>query len=154
MLEDSKLTAADVMSRDVVTVYPHTSLIYVAKLMVERRISGVPVVDEEGNLLGVISESDLVRWHDSDEEKREWWLHMLAEGFNLNPGFLDYVRSEQDKVRTVMHADPVTVTPETPVKDVAKVLIQHNIKRVPVLHDGRVVGIVSRADLVRALAAG
>jgi len=154
MLETSTLTAADVMTRDVVTVRPHTSLIYVAKILGQRHISGVPVLEESGQLAGIVTEADLVRWHDADADKQAWWLHMLAEGFNLNPSFLDYVRSEQDKVRNVMHTEVVTVAPETPVSEIARLMTKKSIKRVPVLRDGKLVGIVARSDLVKALANG
>ena len=154
MLETSTLTASDIMTRDVVTVVPHTSLIYVAKLLAQRHISGAPVLDESGQLVGIVTEADLVRWHDGDTEKQAWWLHMLAEGFNLNPSFLDYVRSEQDKVRHVMHTEVVTVAPETAVSEIAGLMTQKSIKRVPVLRDGKLVGIVARSDLVKALASG
>lgn len=154
MLEGSKLTAADIMTREVATVLAHTSLIYVAKLLAHRRISGVPVVDEAGAVVGMVSEADLVRWHDHDADKQAWWLQMRAAGFNLEPGFLDYVRSEQEKVRTVMTHTVASVAPETPVAEIARLLVEKAIKRVPVLDDGKLVGIVSRSDLVRALAAG
>lgn len=154
MLDGSKLTAADIMTKDVVTVYPHTSLIYVAKLLADRHISGMPVVDEDGHVVGLVSEADLVKWHDHDTEKRAWWLNMLAEGRSLEPGFLDSVRSEQEKVRTVMHSEVVSVEPTTPVAQVAQLLADKAIKRVPVIHEGKLLGIVSRGDLVRVLANG
>ena len=153
MLDQSALTAADIMTRDVVTVRPHTSLIHVAKLFAQKHISGAPVTDESGHLVGIVTEADLVRWHDGGTEKQAWWLGMLGEGFNLNPGFLDYVRSEQEKVRTVMHEDVVTVAPNTPLRDIARLIATKGVKRVPVLDGDKLVGIVARSDLVTALAA-
>jgi CBS domain-containing protein len=152
MLEGSKLTASDIMTRDVATVFPHTSIRFVAKLFAERHISGAPVVSENGDLLGVVSEADLIRWHDGGSQKQAWWLHMLAEGFPLSPDYLDYVRSEQEKVRGVMSTELITVKPETPVSDVAALFAEKAIKRVPVVNGGKLVGIVSRGDLIKVLA--
>jgi CBS domain-containing protein len=152
MLEGSNLTARDIMTREVVTVFPHTSLRYVAKLLGEHHISGVPVVDDDHRLVGIVTENDLLKWSDEPSEKQAWWLNMLAEGFELAPDFLDIVRSEREKVRTVMKADVATVTEDMSVSDVAKLLVSKGIKRVPVVKDAKVVGIVTRADLVRALA--
>jgi CBS-domain-containing membrane protein len=152
MLEGTNLTARDVMTRDVITVFPHTSVRYVAKLLAEHHIGGVPVVDDERHLVGIVSENDLLEWADEPSEKQAWWLNMLAEGFELEPAFLDVVRSERDKVRTVMKTDVSTVSETTPVAEIAKILVSRSIKRVPVVHGKAVVGIVTRADLVRALA--
>jgi CBS domain-containing protein len=152
MLEDSKLTAADIMTRDVCTVFPHTSLRYVARLLSDRRISGVPVVDEDGHVMGMVTENDLLRWSDKPGEKQAWWLDMLAEGFDLAPGFLDVVQSEHDKVRSAMSTEVAFVTEDAAVSDIARLIIASAVKRVPVLRDGRLVGIVSRGDLVRAMA--
>ena len=152
MLEASNLTAREIMTRDVVTVFPHTSLRYVAKLLAEHHISGVPVVDDDHNLIGIVTENDLLQWSDEPSEKQAWWLNMLAEGFELAPEFLDIVRSEREKVRTVMKVDVATVAEEMPVADIAKLLIGKGIKRVPVVQGAKLVGIVTRADLVRALA--
>jgi CBS domain-containing protein len=152
MLEGSNLTARDIMTRDVVTVFPHTSLRYVAKLLAQHHISGVPVVDDDHRLVGIVTENDLLQWSDEPSEKQAWWLNMLAEGFELAPDFLDLVRSEREKVRTVMKADVATVTEDMSVSDVAKLLVSKGIKRVPVVKDAKVVGIVTRADLVKALA--
>jgi len=152
MLEGSKLTAGDIMTRDVCTVFPHTSLRYVAKLLSERRISGVPVVDDHGRVVGIVTENDLLRWSDRPGEQQAWWLDMLADGFDTAPGFLDVVQSERDKVGGVMRTDITTVAEDASVADVARLIVAHSIKRVPVLRDGRLVGVVSRGDLVRDLA--
>src|SRR5579864_3636883 len=99
MLEGSRLTARDIMTRDVVTVSPHTSLRYVAKLLAGRHISGVPVVDDDGQVVGIVSENDLLQWSDQPGEKQAWWLNMLADGFELSADFLDVIQSEREKVR-------------------------------------------------------
>lgn len=152
MLESSALTAGDIMTRDVVTAFPHTSLRYVAKLLAERHISGLPVIDEDHHVVGMVSENDLLQWSDQPGEKQAWWLNMLAEGSELSPDFLDLVQAEHEKVQRVMHTDIATVTEATPVTAVAKLLVEKSIKRLPVVRDGKLVGVVSRADLVRALA--
>lgn len=152
MLETSTLTAGDLATRDVVTVHPHTSLRFAAKLMAENRVSGLPVVDEENRVIGMVSEGDLLTWRDEPSENQAWWLNMLSEGFELSPDFLDVVKSEREKVRNVMHGEIVTVDEGASAERVAKVLVEHGIKRVPVVRDGRLVGIVSRGDLVAAMA--
>jgi CBS-domain-containing membrane protein len=154
MLEQSNLTAREVMTRDVITVFPHTSIRYVAKLLIEHHISGVPVVDDDHRLVGMVSENDLLNWSDEPSEKQAWWLNMLAEGSELSPDFLDVVRCEREKVRTVMKTDVATVSETTPVAEIAKLLVSNSIKRVPVVKDRKLSGIVSRTDLVRVLANG
>ena len=152
MLEQSNLTAREIMTRDVITVFPHTSIRYVAKLLIEHHISGVPVVDDDHRLVGMVSENDLLNWSDAPSEKQAWWLNMLAEGSELSPDFLDAVRCEREKVRTVMKTDVVTVAEDTPVAEIARLMVSKSIKRVPVVRGKTVVGVVARTDLVRALA--
>ena len=154
MLEASKLTAGDIMTRDVITVFPHTSLRYVAKLLAENHLSGLPVVDDARHVVGIVTENDLLKWSDEPGEKQTWWLDMLAEGNQLAPDFLDLVRVEGEKVRTVMKTDVATITESLPVTDTAKLMVAKSIKRVPVLRNSKLVGVVSRADLVRAFAQG
>ena len=152
MLDEAVVTAGDLMTRDVAVVHPETSLLEAVKLMARRRISGVPVVDDTGTIVGVLSEGDLVRWHEGYSEKQARWLDMLAEGFHLAPAFVDGIREQGRKVKSVMSAAPVTVTEDVLARDVAHLMYSKSIKRVPVLRDGKLVGIVARSDLVRALA--
>jgi CBS domain-containing protein len=154
MLENSKLTAADIMTRDVITVFPHTSLRYVAKLLAENHLSGLPVVDDAQHVVGIVTENDLLKWSDGPGDKQTWWLNMLAEGSQLAPDFLDMIRVEGEKVRTVMKTDVATITESLPVTDIAKLMVAKSVKRVPVLRNSKLVGVVSRADLVRAFAQG
>src|SRR5262249_16022515 len=106
-----------------------------------------------GTAVGMVTESDLIRREMTRRgSSRSWWLEMLAEGEDLAPEFLDYLGTGDRPVREVMTAPVVAVAEETPVQDIAEALQKHRIKRVPVLRSGRVVGIVSRADLLRALA--
>ena len=149
---EADVNAAQVMTRQPVTAGPTMSVREVAKLLLEHRISAVPVVDASGALLGIVSEGDLVRRRDvARDDRPSWWLEVLAEGEDIAPEFLAYIRSGDRLARDLMTREVVTVEEETPLPEVARLLEEHRIKRVPVLRQGRVVGIVSRADLVRAL---
>jgi len=152
MLDDAVFTAGDLMTRDVAVVHPETSLLEAVKLMARRRISGMPVVDDAGTILGIISEGDLVRWHEGYSERQARWLDMLADGFELAPAFLEGIQEQRRKVNSVMSSSVTTVTEETLARDVARLMYAAGIKRVPVVRGGKLVGIVARSDLVRALA--
>ncbi len=152
MLADSPLKAADIMTQNVITVTPNASLRYVAKLLARNGISGLPVVEDSGRVVGMVTETDLLRWHDDAPENQAWWLDMLAEGFELSPDFLDNVRSEREKVANFMSRTVLAVDETTPLSEVAKRMVEAKVKRLPVLRDGRLVGIISRSDLVRVLA--
>jgi CBS domain-containing protein len=148
---DKVVNAADIMTRAVVSVDPDLPLAEVAKLMLGRGISAVCVVERDGRLVGMVSEGDLVhRAEIKTETHRSWWLRVVAGDDELAA---DYVKCRGSKARDVMTRTPVTVTEATPVSDIVALLDQHRIKRVPVVRDGRVVGIVSRANLLRAFAA-
>ncbi|HME27244.1 MAG TPA: CBS domain-containing protein [Acetobacteraceae bacterium] len=152
MLDEAVVTAGDLMTRDVAVVHPETSLLEAVKVMAGRRISGMPVVDDAGTIVGMISEGDLVRWHEGYTERQARWLDMLADGGHLAPAFLKGIHEQRRKVKSVMSPGATTVTEDTPARDVARLMYSKNIKRVPVLRDGKLVGIVARSDLVRALA--
>ncbi|MGD9509295.1 MAG: CBS domain-containing protein [Geminicoccaceae bacterium] len=146
------MNAAEVMTRQPVTASPDMSVRDVAKLLLQHRISAVPVADSAGKLVGIVSEGDLVRRGEVlRDEKQSWWLEMIAEGERLSPEVLAYLRSGDRQVRSLMTAEVVTVDEGTPLPEVARLLERHGIKRVPVLRDGRLVGIVSRADLITTL---
>jgi CBS domain-containing protein len=146
------MNAAEVMTRQPITAGPNMRVRDVAKLFLEHRISAVPVVDSAGAVLGIVSEGDLVRRADVvRDERQSWWLESLAEGETLTPEFLAYIRSGDRLVRDLMTRDVVAVEEDTPLPVIARLLEEHRIKRVPVLRQGRLVGIVSRADLVNAL---
>ncbi len=145
--------AASVMTRDVITAGPNATVAEVADLLARHDISAVPVCDEKGALLGMLSEGDLMRpFGAANEMRRAWWLGMLAEGTDLAPEFLDYVRVDRRTARDLMTRDVVTASEGTSLSEIADLMHKHRIKRVPILSDGKVVGIVSRADVVRALA--
>jgi len=148
------MIAKDVMTKDVVFVGPDSSTRTVAELLSARGISAVPVVDAAGSLVGMVSEGDLIGRDDINwRERRDWWLTLLADGEALHPDFLESLRKPDRAVRNVMASPVITVAENAGLPEIAKLLISHHIKRVPVVRDGRVVGIVSRADLVRAVAA-
>ncbi len=143
--------AADIMSRDVISVASGTTVGAVARLLVAHRISAVPVLDAAGAPIGMVSEGDLLgRRADDRLAGREWWLELLAE-----PDHAARASPPTAAMRTVeevMHAPVLTVAADAPVAEVAEILREHAIKRLPVMKDGRVVGIVSRADLMRVVA--
>jgi CBS domain-containing protein len=152
MLDEAVFTAGDLMTRDVVAVHPETTLLQAVQLMATHKISGVPVLDDDGTVVGMVSEGDLVRWHEGYTERQARWLDMLADGFELAPAFLEGIHEQKRKVKNVMTRGAVTVTEEVPAREVAHLMYEKNIKRVPVLRNGKLVGIVARSDLVRALA--
>ena len=144
------MRAIDVMTSEVVTVSDNASVAAVAKLLAERSISAVPVVDAANRVIGMVSEGDLLhRTETGTERRRSWWLDMLASTNQLAG---DYIKSHSGLVKDVMTRDVISVSDTTPVADIAIVLETNRIKRVPVLREGKLVGIVSRANLVRALA--
>ncbi len=151
MLEDSPLTAEDVMTRDVKVVHPETPLLDAVRLMAHHHISGLVVVDEAHRPVGMLTEGDLLRWHGEFTERQSWWLDHLAEGTDLAPSFMDAIRSQQRKVKKLMTESTISVFPETPTRDIARLFYERKIKRVPVVKDDKLVGLVSRADLLQAL---
>jgi CBS domain-containing protein len=144
------MRAMDVMTSEVITVDENASVTAVAKLLAERGISGVPVVGSDNQLIGMLSEGDLLhRAETGTEHRRSWWLEMMASTNQLAG---DYIKSHGAKVKDVMTRDVISVTETTAVADIAVLLETNRIKRVPVIRDGKLVGIVSRANLVRVLA--
>lgn len=147
------MNAAQVMTSKVVTVEPATPLREVARLFVRHGISGAPVVDRAGAVIGMVSESDLLQREElSRDQQASWWLEMIAEGEALAPEFVTYVRASEGCAREVMTREVIAVGEATSVAEIAALMLRHRIKRVPVLRDGRLVGIVSRADLIETLA--
>lgn len=151
MLESSALTAADLMTPNVTAVRPETSLRDAIKKMLDGGFSGMPVVDDNGKAIGMLTEGDLIRWTEQHSPRARWWLDMLADGYELSGEFIAAIRDEHAKVRAAMSAQVVGVAESTPARDVAKLLSERGIKRVPVLRDGKPVGIITRRDLVTAL---
>jgi CBS domain-containing protein len=144
------MKAADVMVSPVITVGPDTTVQEVADILLRNRISAVPVLSQQGKILGIVSEGDLLRRVESGTQRhRSWWLELLTTKFTLQD---EYVKSHSRKVTDIMTSDVLTVSPDTPLGDIASVLEKNGIKRVPVVTDGKLVGIVSRANLPQAIA--
>ena len=142
--------AIDVMTNEVISVDENATVSAVARLLAERGISAVPVVDKDNRVIGMVSEGDLLhRAETGTERRRAWWLDMIASSNQLAG---DYIKSHSGKVKDVMTRNILSVTATTPVADIALLLETNRIKRVPVVRDGKLVGIVSRANLVQALA--
>ena len=147
------MRAMDVMTPNVITVGPDTSVQRLAALLSERGISGAPVVDSKGSMIGIVSEGDLLHRAELGTEKRNerrqsWWLEHYASGLAQ-----DYVKSHGRSVKDIMTRDVVTVSEDTDLAEIATLLETRRIKRVPVVREGKIVGIISRSNLVRALGA-
>ncbi len=144
------MNAADVMTRNVVSVGRDTPLREAIGLMLDKQISGLPVVDDGGKLVGILTEGDLLRRRETGTERhRRHWLEML-----IGPGRMagEYVRTHARRVGEIMTHEVVAVEEDTPLDEVVRLMEHHRIKRVPVLYRGSLLGIVSRADLLRAVA--
>ncbi len=144
------MLAKDIMTPNVITIAPSLGVEEIAQLLLSCNISGVPVVDAEDRLIGLVSEGDLLRRHEGGTERqRSWWLNLLAgpEGRAR-----DFIKTHGRRAEDVMTRKVMTVTPDTPVGEIARILERRHIKRVPVVEDGRIVGIVSRANLLHGLA--
>ena len=141
------------MTRDVLSVPADAPARQIARLLLDHGISAVPVIDDAGAPIGIVSEGDLVgRDEPNREARRDWWLALLAEGENINADFVSDIRAHEHVARDIMSAPVVTVEEDTDAGEIARLLHSYHIKRVPVVRDGRIVGIVSRADLLRLLA--
>lgn len=144
------MKAMDVMVHDVVTVEPDDNVAEALKLLAEYDVSALPVVDEDEKVVGIISEADLVRREEIGTEKhRAWWLEALTPASTLAE---EFAKSHGRRVSEVMSTEVVSASEETPLGEIATLLEKHRIKRVPILRDGRLVGIVSRSNLIQALA--
>jgi CBS domain-containing protein len=144
------MKARDVMVSPVITVKPSSLVKDVAGIFLERQISATPVVDDDGKLVGIVSEGDLLHRDEAKtERKRSWWLRLLVDDAVLAA---DYTKAHARKVSDVMKRNVITAAPETELRDIAMLLEKHAIKRVPIIQDGQLVGIVSRANLIQAVA--
>lgn len=143
------LEARAIMTSDVLTVLPHTPLREVAELMLSRHISALPVVDDSGRLVGIVSEGDLCRRAEiGTGRQRSWWLEQFS---NEDSIARDYLKEHGRRAEDVMTRRVISVEETTLVTDIAEALELYRIKRVPVMRGDQIVGIVSRADLVRAM---
>jgi CBS domain-containing protein len=144
------MKARDAMVSPVVTVKPSATVKEVAKLLLEQRISAVPVVDDQGKVVGIVSEGDLLhRSEAGTEPRRSWWLAGLTGEETLAA---EYVKAHARKVADVMTSKVITAAPDAPLHELASLMETNAIKRVPIVDNGRLVGIVSRANLLQAVA--
>lgn len=143
------MNAHDIMTRDVVTVGPEVTVAEIAKVLLQRHISGVPVI-EDGKVIGVVSEGDLIHRQEIGTERRRgsWWLRLCAG--ERSPA--DFIKSHGVIARDVMTQPVITVAEDAPLDEIADLFEDRGIKRVPVVRDGKLVGIISRANLLQALA--
>jgi CBS domain-containing protein len=144
------MRAHQIMTRPVITVAPETTIIDAANLMLQRHVSGLPVVDATGKLVGIVSEGDFIRRSEiGTQRKRGRWLKFI-----LGPGktAADFVHEHGRKVDEVMTKQPLTITEDTALAEVVDLMERNNVKRLPVIRGDKVVGIVSRANLLQAVA--
>jgi len=140
----------DVMTRGVISVEPEESILIAARLMLQHRVSGLPVVDGKGALVGIITEGDFLRRGEiGTARRRPKWLEFI-----VGPGRLaeEYVHSSGRKVAEIMTPNPYTVDADAPLESVVELMERRRIKRLPVVREGRLIGIISRANLMHALA--
>lgn len=143
--------AVDIMTSPVITAGPDATILEIVKLMLDNRISALPIVNEDGLLLGLVSEGDLIRRSEiGARDYKSWWLSAIGGSITLAE---EFVKSHGIKAREVMSDDVVTVGEDTRIWEIAATLEKKKIKRVPVTRDSKVIGIVSRANLLQALAA-
>lgn len=143
------MKAQEIMTRDVITVRPDTSVREIAARMVEKHISGVPVLTDDGTLIGMVSQSDLLhRAEVGTERKHKWWFRILADSSALAR---EYTKAHGLKAHDIMTRYVVSVRDDAELRDVADILDKRRIKRVPVVEGDRLVGIITRSDLVRVL---
>lgn len=146
------MKARDVMVSPVITVKPSATVQEVAKILLEKRISAVPVVDEHGKIVGIVSESDLMhRAEIGTEIRHAWWLRGFIGDDSLAA---EYVKAHARKVADVMTREVISAIPDSPLHEIAVLMEKNAIKRVPIVKDGCLVGLVSRANLVQAVASG
>jgi len=144
------MKATDVMTRQVICVAPDSSIVEALRLMLQNRISGLPVVDKNGELIGIVTEGDFLRRSElGTQRRRAKWLEFI-----VGPGKLaeDYVHASGRKVEEIMTPEPCVVSEDDTLEKVVELMERRRVKRLPVVREGRMVGIVSRANLMHALA--
>ena len=144
------MKARDVMVRDVITIGPDDSIADAAKLIADNDVSALPVIDDHGRLVGIISEGDLMNREEIGTEiHHPWWIEAVTPGAALAA---EFAKSHGKRVEEVMSENVITATEDTSLADIAALLERNRIKRVPIVQHGELVGIVSRSNLVQALA--
>lgn len=143
------MKAADVMTRNVVSVKPDATILQAARLMLQHHISGLPVIDASGRLVGILSEGDFLRRRETaTERRRSRWLEFL-----MGPGKMasEYTHSHGNKVAEVMTAEVQTIGENTPLEEIVELMERRRIKRVPVVRGDQVIGIITRSNLMHAM---
>jgi CBS domain-containing protein len=144
------MMVGEFMTRRVITIAPDSSIIEAAKLMLEHKVSGLPVIDAAHHVVGIVSEHDLLRRRESDKGKQQsHWLQLMIEGAGLTD---ESARFHEQSVNEVMTANPITVAPTSSLGEACRLIEERGMKRLPVVQNGKLVGIIARADLVRAFA--
>ena len=144
------MRAHQIMTRPVITVAPETTIVEAANTMLQKHVSGLPVVDAAGKLVGIISEGDFIRRSEiGTQRKRGRFLKFI-----LGPGkkATDFVHEHGRKVAQIMTKSPLTITEDTALEDIVELMEKNNIKRLPVMRGDKIIGIVSRANLLQAMA--
>jgi CBS domain-containing protein len=143
------MKARDVMVSPVITATPDTSVGEVAKVLLEHHISAVPVLNSQGKLVGIVSEGDLMHRVEAGTERQRWWLRGLMEADALA---FDYIKAHARKVSDIMTRDVITASADTPLNEIAGLMEKNAIKRILIVTNGQLVGIVTRANLIQAVA--
>ena len=145
------MQAKDVMTASVVTATPETEVAEIARRLVARNISAMPIVDAENQVVGIVSEGDLMRRAENETERRpSWWIRAFTSSEDRAR---DFLKTHGKTARDIMSRNVISVSEDTELAEIAETLEKHHIKRVTVLRDGKLVGIVSRANLLRGLVA-
>lgn len=142
------MNVAELMSRNVIAIARDAPLSQAVQMMLDHRVSGLPVVDPDGTVVGMLTEGDLLRRAETGTEGKTGWFAGL---FSLGRQADQYIRTHARRVRELMTPDVVTVPADASTEDAVALMQRHGIKRLPVVSGGRLVGIISRADFVRAL---
>jgi len=144
------MRAHQIMTRPVITVTPETAIVDAAKIMLQKHVSGLPVVDAKGKLVGIVSEGDFIRRSEIGTQRRRG--RFLK--FILGPGKAaeDFVHEHGRKVAEIMTPEPLTIAEDTPLEEIVALMEKNGVKRLPVTRGGKIVGIVSRANLLQAVA--
>jgi CBS domain-containing protein len=144
------MKAQDVMVRNVLTVGPDTSVADAVAMLVKHDISALPVVNPGGSLIGILSEADLLEREELGAEHHyPWWIESLMPASKLAERF---AKAHGERVSEVMSTNVIFASEDTPASEIAALLETHRIKRLPIINDGKIVGIVSRSNLMQALA--
>jgi CBS domain-containing protein len=144
------MRAHQIMTRPVIAITPETTVLDAANTMLQRHVSGLPVVDATGNLVGIVSEGDFIRRSEIGTQRKRGWLLK----FILGPGqaATDFVHDHGRKIAEIMTPEPLTITEDTTLEEIVALMERNHVKRLPVTREDRLVGIVSRANLLQAVA--